>query len=92
MHFKNCPDETLANGLGSLPLSAVIQNHDQFDSSLPAIQRLPTGEMLRGPTTYKNLMRYYTTLEITPDDLRKRAVSRRDELYRQVTQIVRVLK
>lgn len=86
-HFKNCPDETFAHGLGSLPLGAVIHDHDQFDLNLPAIQRLPTGEMLHGRTTYQNLMRYYTTLEITPEDLRGRAVSRRDDLFRQVRQI-----
>ena len=83
-HLLNCPkDENIASGLGKLPLNFIYYD-DIPDTAHPAFQTLPTGEELRGARTYQTLMRYFTTLPITPGDLRERAVTRRDQLYRQV--------
>ena len=83
-HFKSCPSETILNGLGILPLSAVYVDHSQRDGSQPATQTLPTGERLSGSKTFETLMRYFTTLEITPAQLREQAFKRLDQLYNEV--------
>ena len=83
-YLLNCPkDQNILSGLGKLPLNFKFYD-DTADPSTPALQELPTGEKLSGATTYETLMPFFTTLEITPTELRQKAVTRRDELYRQV--------
>lgn len=81
----NCiKDQNILSGLGKLPLNFKFYD-DTPDPSKPTFQELPTGEKLSGATTYETLMPFFTTLEITPTELRQKAVTRRDELYREVT-------
>lgn len=87
-HLQNCPSETYANGLGSLPLSSIFYD-DQRDTRDTPTHTLPTKEQLSGRATYQALMRFFTTLDITPVDLRKRAVTRLDELYEQAVDIAK---
>lgn len=83
-HYMHCPDETYANGLGSLPLGFVFFDHTQRDGSQPATQKLPTGEVVSGAKTYETLMRFFTTLNISATELRQKAINRLNELYPQV--------
>lgn len=83
-HYMHCPDETYANGLGSLPLGFVFFDHNQRDGSQPATHKLPTGEVVSGAKTYETLMRFFTTLNISATELRKKAISRLNETYPQV--------
>lgn len=87
-HLKNCPSDTYANGLGSLPLKVVFYE-DLADPSQLAKQRLPTGEGLSGSQTYQNLMRFFTTLNITALELRDKAMTRLNELYKQAVDVAR---
>lgn len=88
-HFQSCPDQRILNGFGQLPLGAVYFGHTQRDPSQPATHELPTGEPLSGPKTYESLMRYFTTLEITPLQLREEAVKRLDQLYEEAVDIAK---
>ena len=84
-YLLHCPkDENILSGLGKLPLNFKYYD-DIADRAQPAFQELPTGEPLSGAKTYQTLMKFFITLDITPGDLRQKAVTRRDELYRQVT-------
>lgn len=84
-YLLNCPkDQNILSGLGKLPLNFKFYD-DTPDRSKPTFQELPTGEKLSGATTYETLMPFFTTLEITATELRQKAVTRRDELYREVT-------
>lgn len=88
-HYMHCPDETYANGLGSLPLGFVFFDHNQRDGSQPATHKLPTGEVVSGAKTYETLMRFFTTLNISATELRKKAISRLNETYPQAVLIAR---
>lgn len=84
-HLLNCPTaQNSNNGLGSLPLTSVFYN-DVVDPATTATGELPTKEKLSGAKTYENLMRFYTSLEISPAELRKKATKRLEELYNEVT-------
>ena len=84
-YLLNCPkDENIISGFGKLPLNFKYYD-DVLDPMQPALQKLPTGEALSGAKTYQTLMKFFTTLNITPGELREEAVKRRDELYQQVT-------
>lgn len=84
-YLLHCPkDENIVSGLGKLPLNFKYYD-DIADTAHPTFQELPTGEALSGAKTYQTLIKFFTTLEITPAELRTKAVTRRDNLYRQVT-------
>ena len=87
-HLKNCPPETLAAGLQKLPLPYVYvwqdNNNLGWDTNSPANQKLPTGEVLKGSKTYESFMRFYTTFDITPAQLRDKALNRLNSLYSKV--------
>ena len=78
-YLCNCPNnQDVYSGLGILPLHYVPIGGEL------ALKRLPTGERLSGPETYKTIMRLFTRLEITPPRLREKAVTRLNEMYRKV--------
>ena len=84
-HVNNCPPETLASGLQKLPLPYVYlwrdENDHSWDTNAPANQKLPSGEVLKGSKTYESIMRYYATFDITPAQLREKALERLNKLY-----------
>lgn len=82
-HLSNCAPETVVSGLKKLPLSYVYKNL-AADTNQPAMQKLPTNEPLQGSDTYKSLMRFFTTFNITAEKLRKKTQERLNELYPQV--------
>lgn len=86
-YLRNCPsDENIISGLGKVPLRFLYYD-DIPDTSQLAFHRLPTGEELSGPKTYQTLMKYFATLDISPADLRERAWTRLNELYKQVRNV-----
>ena len=46
---------------------------------------LPTGEMLDGKMAYSEIMAYFTTNEMTPDDVNKLGKEQLKKLYPQVS-------
>lgn len=85
-HLSNCAPETVVSGLEKLPLSYVYKNL-VADTNQPAMQKLPTNEPLQGSDTYKSLMRFFTTFDITPEKLRKMTQERLNELYPQAEKL-----
>lgn len=86
-HFKSCPSETFLNGLGKLPLGTEFADHSLPDGSRPTTQKLPTGQRLSGSKTFETLMKYFTTLEITPTQLREQASNILHQLYDEVDNV-----
>lgn len=88
-YLKNCPtDENIISGLGKVPLSFLYYD-DVRDINHPAFHKLPTGEKLSGQKTYQTLMKYFTTLDISPVDLREKAWKRLNELYTQAVDLAK---
>ena len=80
----HCAPETVASGLEKLPLSYGYDG-EVTNTSIITTKELPTGEKLQGKDTYRSLMRFFTTFDITPEELREKAEKRLNELYKQVT-------
>ena len=90
-HLSQCAPETVASGLQKLPLVYAYKN-DLPDTSKVTTQSLPNGKLLDGTNTYKLLMRFFTTFDITPEELREKAQKRLDELLLQVIILVSLHK
>ncbi|RMX39595.1 hypothetical protein pdam_00004022, partial [Pocillopora damicornis] len=76
-YLCNCPNqEEVLSGLGKLPLRYFIKKE--------TLQKLPNGQRLSGARTYQRLMRFFTTMDVSPAQLRTKAVGRLSELYRKV--------
>jgi len=87
-HLQQCAPETVASGLQKLPLSYGYKD-ELADTSIVTTKELPTGEQLEGKNTYKSLMRFFTTFDITPEVLREKAQKRLDELLPQAVQLAK---
>ena len=55
-----------------------------WDTDVPTTRRLPSGEVLVGNKSYESLMRFFTTFNITPTVLKKKAWERLYDLHNQV--------
>ena len=77
----------MASGLERLPLTYGYKD-GSADTSIEATKKLPNGRQLVGKDTYKSLMRFFTTFDITPEVLREKAQKRLDELLPQVIILV----
>ena len=90
-HLRNCPKaEDLASGLQKFPLPYTWMNNPDLNQpgawnfSAQTIKKLPTGEELQGSKTYESFMRFFTTFDITPAQLREKAFQRLNNLYNKV--------
>ena len=89
-HLRNCPPDTLDSGLQKLPLEYVyeypsgLSSPGNWNTNLKTLKKLPTGEELKGTKSYETFMRFFTTFEITPEQLRERARARLNALYNSV--------
>lgn len=54
------------------------------DKSRPTNKSLPTGEKLNGKESYKKLVTYFTTNNMSPDEINKLGFKMLNELYPQV--------
>lgn len=89
-HLESCPPETLNKGLYNLPLPFVYDNSvGTWKTDEVTIKKLPTGEALRGSQSYESFMRFFTTFEISPQQLRDKASARLRELYKTTMDLVK---
>ena len=73
----------MSSGLATLPLSYVYVNNTA-DKSRPTNKSLPTGEKLNGKESYKQIVSYFTTNTMTPDEIHQMGFKMLNELYPQV--------
>lgn len=81
-HAKFCVPSNISSGLASLPLSYVYINGNNTGEQ--TTKELPTGEKLDGKDAYKKLMPYFTTNDMTPDDVHKMGIEMLNKLYPEV--------
>ncbi|KAK3747768.1 hypothetical protein QZH41_008800 [Actinostola sp. cb2023] len=65
---SHCVPSTVSSGFSSLPLPYVYVNGTP-NVSQPTTGKLPTGERLNGSKAYEYIMSYFTTNDMTPDDV-----------------------
>ena len=84
-HQRHCVPSNVSSGLATLPLDHVWVDGKE-NKSWPTNKKLPTGEMLDGKRAYaKGIMQYFTTNEMTPDDVNKLGHDQLKKLYPQVS-------
>ena len=67
-HRSHCLPNDLASGLANLPVDYVY-NNGVPDKSQPTKKILPTGEPLNGTESYKLILSYFTTTDISPEEI-----------------------
>lgn len=67
-HKIHCLPNDLASGLSNLPVDFVYINGTP-DKNQPTNKTLPSGERLNGTESYKLILSYFTTTDISPDEI-----------------------
>ena len=67
-HKSHCLPNDLASGLANLPVDFVFINGTP-DKNQPTNKTLPTGERLNGTESYKLILSYFTTTDISPEEI-----------------------
>ena len=83
-HKSHCPTPNLRAGLQKMPLPYVYSEQLGAWTNVPTTPKLPSGEELVGSKSYKSLMRFFTTFDISPEKLKRKAWERLYDLHNQV--------
>lgn len=86
-HKSHCLPNDLASGLSNLPVDYVYNNLVP-DKNKPTTKKLPTGEPLNGTESYKLIVSYFTTTDISPEEIYKEGEKQLEYFYDQVMIIV----
>ena len=84
VHMQHCVSSNVSSGLYSLPLEFVYVNNTA-DTSRPTNKSLPTGQLLDGKKSYEQIVTYFTTNSMTPNQINIMGYKMLGELYPQVT-------
>ncbi|XP_048577613.1 uncharacterized protein LOC5510429 isoform X2 [Nematostella vectensis] len=85
---SHCVPSSVSSGLSKLPLPYVYTN-GKPDTSKPTSRVLPTGEPLNGSRSYEIIMPYFTTNDMTPDEVYQVGLDALDKLYLEALKIAR---
>ncbi|KAK3717883.1 hypothetical protein QZH41_014887 [Actinostola sp. cb2023] len=88
-YAQYCVPSSISSGLGSLPLSYVYKNGN--NTGIKTTKELPTGEPLNGRETYKKIMPYFTTNDMSPDEVHDLGFKMLNKLYPEVLEIARAV-
>ena len=81
--MRHCVPNNISSGLFNRPLK-YIYTDGKPNMSEPTVQNLSTGEILRGPQTYVSILSYFTTTDMTPDEVYKKGWEMVNKTYPQV--------
>lgn len=87
-HKSHCLPNDLASGLANLPVDYVY-NNGVPDKSKPTLKTLPTGEPLNGSESYKLILSYFTTTDISPEQIFAEGKKQLKFFYDQVIEIAK---
>lgn len=79
-HIKHCVPSNVSSGPATLPLSFVYVNNTA-DKSKPTNKSLPTGEVLNGKKSYQQIVSYFTTITMSPEEIYELGLKMLNELY-----------
>lgn len=85
--MRHCVPSNTSSGLFNRPLK-YIYTDGKPNMSQPTVQNLSTGEILRGPQTYASILSYFTTTDMTPDEVYEKGWEMVNETYPQVLVII----
>ncbi|KAK3717884.1 hypothetical protein QZH41_014888, partial [Actinostola sp. cb2023] len=88
-HMPHCVPSSVSSGLAGLPLKYVYTN-GIANKSRPTDPALPlTDRVLDGKKSYEMIMSYFTTNDMTPDEVNKLGWEMLNKLYPKVVEIAR---
>jgi len=86
-HIQHCVPSNVSSGLATLPLSFVYFNNTA-DKARHTNKSLPTGELLNGTKSYQQIVSYFTTITMSPDEIYKLGLKMLNKLYPQVGDVM----
>ncbi|KXJ27498.1 uncharacterized protein LOC110235879 [Exaiptasia diaphana] len=85
---SHCVPSSVSSGLSSLPVPFIYVN-GSADRDFPTTGKLPTGEKLSGAKAYEYILEYFTTTELSPDEVFAIGNETLHQLYPQALEIAR---
>ncbi|KAK3740549.1 hypothetical protein QZH41_004318 [Actinostola sp. cb2023] len=85
-HMQYCPTDDIVSGYKDLPVSFVYKNGTALR---PTTKRLPNGELISGEKSYKKILNYFTSTDISPETINELGFELIEKYYNQVIQIAR---
>ena len=86
-HSQHCAPSILSSGLASLPLSYIYKYGK--NTKIRTTGKLPTGESLNGKRAYEMMLPYFTTVEMTPDEVYSLGERMLGQLYPKAVEIAK---
>ncbi|KAK3717889.1 hypothetical protein QZH41_014886 [Actinostola sp. cb2023] len=86
-HSMYCVPSNVSSGLANLPLDYVYYNQSKTGET--TTKELPFGEKLNGKEAYKMILPYFTTTDMTPDQIHDLGWSMLNRLYPQAIEIAK---
>ena len=84
--MRHCVPSNISSGLFNRPLKYVFVD-GKPDLSQPTVRNLGTGEKIIGAQSYIRLLSFFTTTEITPDEVYDKGWEMVNRTYPEVTNI-----
>lgn len=86
-HSKYCVPSNVSSGLANLPIDYVYFNGKKTNQTTTKV--LPFGEKLNGSEAYKSILPYFTTTNMSPDEIHELGWSMLNKLYPKAIAIAR---
>ena len=84
-HSLYCLPDDVSSGLGNLPVDYIYYNGTRTNQK--TIRKLPiTNEVISGKATYERILPYFTTSNITAEEIYKEGLRQLDYFYPKVSQ------
>lgn len=80
-YSQYCPPGDVLTGYSNLPLSHVYKNGTKIRTTT---KRLPSGELIDGKKSYRTILDYFTTIDISPENINGIGYSLIKESYPKV--------
>ena len=82
-HMRHCVPSNISSGLFSRPLKYVYID-GKPNTSQPTVRNLSTGEIISGPQTYASILSFFTTVDITLEEVYNKGWEMVNRTYPQV--------
>lgn len=82
-HMRHCLPNDIASGLGGLPVD-YIYTDEVPDMNSTTTKKLPTGEVINGTNSYRLILSYFTTTDISPEEIYAEGLKQLNDFYAEV--------